>query len=120
MCPIVTTGPDSMVVQKPAGIDLCKELGLGDELLPMNDCHPYILYEGQLQPFPRGLTLIAPTDPDLFRQSSDLFSPEECERILAEKDIPPGEDTASESLGAFIERRFGRAYLDRLAGQYTS
>src|SRR5258708_33836030 len=27
-------GPDSLLVQKPAGIEICREIGLGDRLVP--------------------------------------------------------------------------------------
>ena len=31
---VIDGGPDSLLVQKPAAIDLCRELGLGDRLVP--------------------------------------------------------------------------------------
>ena len=33
-------GPDSLLVQKPAAIELCRELGLGDRLLPTLEPRP--------------------------------------------------------------------------------
>jgi len=34
---VLERGPDSFLTEKPAAAELCRELGLGDELVPSND-----------------------------------------------------------------------------------
>src|ERR1051326_3561677 len=50
-------GPDSFLTEKPWAADLCKEVGLGDQLIGSNDSSrkTYILVRGQLLPLPDGL-----------------------------------------------------------------
>ena len=56
-------GPDSMLAQKPEGIALCRELGLGERLVPTNpDLRSvYILHRKKLHPLPEGMMLAVPT-----------------------------------------------------------
>ncbi|HXY38411.1 MAG TPA: FAD-dependent oxidoreductase, partial [Vicinamibacteria bacterium] len=48
-------GPDSILAQKPEGLALCREIGLGERLVPTNpdDRSVYILRGGVLHPLPR-------------------------------------------------------------------
>src|ERR1051326_2105829 len=54
---LVEAGPDSFLTEKPWAADLCKEVGLGDQLIGSNDSSrkTYILVRGQLLPLPDGL-----------------------------------------------------------------
>ncbi|MGH8060095.1 MAG: protoporphyrinogen/coproporphyrinogen oxidase, partial [Candidatus Entotheonellia bacterium] len=57
---VIEAGPDSLLTQKPWGVELCRTLGIGDHLIGTNDRQRkvYILWHGQLQPLPEGLMLI--------------------------------------------------------------
>ena len=68
-------GPDSMLAQKPEGIALCRELGLGERLVPTNpDLRSvYILHRRKLHPLPEGMMLAVPTKILPFARSG-LFS----------------------------------------------
>src|SRR5580692_5283705 len=47
---VLERGPDSFLTEKPAAIDLCRELGLGGELVPSNDAarKTFILVKNRL------------------------------------------------------------------------
>src|SRR4029077_10942716 len=54
---VIEAGPDSFLTEKPWAAELCRELGLGDQLIASNDAErrTYILLGGQLVPLPDGL-----------------------------------------------------------------
>src|SRR5438309_11831023 len=100
---VVEAGPDSFLTEKPWATDLCRELGLGDQLIGSNDAErrTYILLNGRLVPLPDGLMFMVPTDfPATFL--SPLFSWRTKLQFLREwfyrptPDVP--ESTAAESV----------------------
>lgn len=116
---------DSFVANKPAGWQFCREIGLGERMIGTNDSHRsvYVLRNGELHLFPRGMRLIVPTDFDAIQETS-LLSEEGKKRMLAEKDIPPRTENGDESLASFVRRRFGEEALQvfgesLLAGIYV-
>ena len=61
---LIEGGPDSFLTQKRAALDLCRELGLGDQLIGSNHTatpSTYVLSKGKLHPMPEGMMLMAPT-----------------------------------------------------------
>ena len=60
---VLERGPDSFLTEKPAAIELCRELGLGGELLPSNDVErkTYIVVRNRLVALPDGLMFLVPT-----------------------------------------------------------
>jgi hypothetical protein len=52
---VIEGGPDSFITQKPWGLELCRELGLDDELIPCNTAQQkvYILVRGRSVRYPR-------------------------------------------------------------------
>ena len=106
-------GPDSLLVQKPAAIQLCEELGLGSRLMPTLEPRTAYVLRDQLLPIPRGSVLGIPTAIGPWA-SSRLLSPAAKFRMAAEVFIPRG-DATQESVGAFFRRRFGRAMVDFVA-----
>lgn len=113
---LVEGGPDSFLVQKPEGLNLCRDLGLESDFL---DCtptdHRVCILNRDLLPIPDGARLFIPVDPDRFR-ANELLSAAGTERALAEIDVPPREEQGDESLADFATRRFGAELLDKLAG----
>ena len=73
---VLERGPDSFLSEKPAGAELCRELGLTDQLAPSNDANrkTYIVVKNRLVPLPDGLMFLIPTKlvPTAL---SGLFSP---------------------------------------------
>jgi protoporphyrinogen/coproporphyrinogen III oxidase len=108
-------GPDSLLIQKPAGIALCQEIGLGDRLVPTKPPRlAYIQRGGKLYALPSASVLGIPTRVGPFLKTP-LFSWAGKIRMGAELLIPPKQDDEDESIGAFMTRRFGREATTYLA-----
>ena len=104
----VDGGPDSLLIQKPDGITLCEELGLGDRLVATKlPRFAYILRAGRLHALASGSVLGIPTRASSLLASS-LFSWRGKLRMGAELFVPPRTDEKDESIGSFMTRRFGR------------
>ena len=60
---VLERGPDSFLTEKPAAAELCRELGLGGELVPSNDAarKTYIVVRNRLVALPDGLMFLVPT-----------------------------------------------------------
>lgn len=104
---------DSLLARVPWGVQLCQELGLGDQLVAPAARNAYVWHEGALRPFPEGHVLGVPTDLDAAVQAGVLS---EAERARAEQDLlgeaPPLE--GDRSIGSVIRERLGDAVADRL------
>lgn len=118
---IVEAGPDSFLTEKPWAADLCREVGLSDQLIGSNDHarKTYILVNGRLVPLPNGLMFMAPTK-ILAAISSPLFSRATKLHFLREWFHPPRNSAADESVASFVERHYGREVVDRLADPLLS
>jgi protoporphyrinogen/coproporphyrinogen III oxidase len=118
---IVEAGPDSFISEKPWAADLCRALGLGDQLIGSNDADriTYILVHGQLIPMPDGLMFMVPTK-ILPTGLSPLFSWSTKLRMARELLHPPRTGDADESVASMVERHYGREMVDRLADPLLS
>jgi oxygen-dependent protoporphyrinogen oxidase len=107
---LLDAGPDSMLVQKPAGIVLARELGLGDRLVPTNleQRRLYVLHAGRLHALPDGMVLAIPTSILPFAVSG-LFSPLAKLRMGLDLVRPARGAGGDESLASFLRRRFGQS-----------
>src|SRR5437867_3662167 len=104
---VVDAGPDALLVQKPDGIKLCEELGLGPRLVPTKPPRlAFIQRSGRLHPLPAASVLGIPTRAWPFLRSG-LFTWRGKARMGAELFVPPRKADGDESIGAFITRRFG-------------
>ncbi|MET0551500.1 MAG: protoporphyrinogen oxidase [Vicinamibacteria bacterium] len=109
---LIEGGPDSLFVQKPAAIELCRELGLGDRLLPARDPRTvFVVKGGRMHALPPGLAAGAPADLRAFL-TSDLFSWTGKLRMGLERVIPRRRGDDDESIGDFFRRRLGREALE--------
>ena len=100
-------GPDSLLTAKPDGIALCRELGLGDRLVPTKLPRlAYIQRNGRLHPLPAASVLGIPTEIAPF-VGSQLFTWAGKLRMGAELFVAPRRDADDESIGSFMRRRFG-------------
>jgi oxygen-dependent protoporphyrinogen oxidase len=112
---IFDAGPDALLIQKPAAITLCKELGLGDRLFPTSlPRSAYILKKGTLHPLPESSMLGIPRNVSALA-ATRLFSLVGKARMAAELFVPRKTDGADESIASFIGRRFGREAVTYLA-----
>jgi protoporphyrinogen/coproporphyrinogen III oxidase len=113
---VVEAGPDSFITEKPWAADLCRDLGLGDQLIGSNDADrkTYILTNGRLVEMPDGLMFMVPTK---IRSTglSPLFSWKTKLRMTQELFHPPRAADHDESVATFVERHYGSEMVDRLA-----
>jgi len=125
---LIEAGPDSFISDKPAALELIKEIGLEQNLVGTNDAHrrAFVVRGGRLRPVPEGFQLLAPSRLWPF-VTTDIFSWPAKLRIALEMFVPrrAADDDTDESLAAFVRRRFGREALERMAqpmvgGIYTA
>jgi len=112
---VIDGGPDALLIQKPDGIKLCEELGIGDRLVPTKLPRlAYIQRGGELHPLPAASVLGIPTEWGPFIRTR-LFSWAGKVRMGLEMFVPPRTEDSDESIGAFMARRFGREAATFLA-----
>ena len=118
---LVEAGPDSFVTEKPWAADLCRALGLGDQLIGSNDADrkTYILTRGRLVEMPDGLMFLVPTK-ILPTGLSPLFSWTTKLRMAQELFHPPRAVDHDESVADFVTRHYGGEMVDRLADPLLS
>lgn len=112
---IIDGGPDSLLIQKPEAIALCREIGLGDRLVSTKPPRiAYIQRGGKLHALPTASVLGIPTRivPSVM---TTLFSWPGKLRMGAELFVAAKRDEADESIGAFMRRRFGDEAVTYLA-----
>jgi oxygen-dependent protoporphyrinogen oxidase len=119
---VLERGPDSFLTEKPAAAELCRELGLGAELLSSNDAarKTYIVVRNRLVPLPDGLMFLVPTKlvPTAFTR---LFSFSTKARMALELLHPPRRKVrGDETVAALVARHFGPEVVDRLADPLLS
>ncbi len=123
---VVEGGPDSFLAEKPEGAALCRELGLGDSLLPSNDLQrrTYILHRGRLVPLPDGLQLMVPTR--LLPALATPLLPLGAKLAIMLKWVGDRSDEGASSsrsqkpatdecVANFVRRHFGSAMLENIA-----
>jgi oxygen-dependent protoporphyrinogen oxidase len=118
---LVEAGPDSFITEKPWATDLCRSIGLEDELIGSNDADrkTYILTNGRLVVMPDGLMFMVPTK-IIPTALSTLFSWKTKLRMTQELLHPPRVADHDESVAAFVERHYGSEMVDRLADPLLS
>ncbi len=111
---VVDGGPDSLLVQKPAAVSLCRDLGIADRLFPtLTPRTAYVLRDDRLHPIVEGSFLGFPIQFGALARSS-LFTLRGKLRMACEMAVPRG-GGRDESVGAFVRRRFGQEAADYLA-----
>lgn len=112
---VIEGGPDTFLATKPAGVALCRELGLEERLNGTNpdQRNTYVLHQGQLEPLPDGLTMMIPTRFGPMIRTG-LLSWLAKARMGLDFFLPPQPLNGDESLGAFVSRRLGRDAYERL------
>jgi oxygen-dependent protoporphyrinogen oxidase len=112
---VVDGGPDSLLVQKPAAVALCRELGIAERLIStLTPRTAYVLRDGRLHPLAEGSFLGFPLKFMALARSS-LFSLGGKARMALEVVTPRVTGDEDESIAAFVRRRFGQEAVDYLA-----
>jgi oxygen-dependent protoporphyrinogen oxidase len=119
---VLERGPDSFISEKPSAAQLCRELGLGADLIPSNDAarKTYVVVHNRLVPLPDGLMFLVPTKliPTALTR---LFSLRTKIRMGLELLHPPRpSDQPDEAVADLVKRHFGAETVDRLADPLLS
>ena len=112
---------DNFITTVPWGMNLCRELGLGDEIIQTNPNtrRTYVVRKGKLYLLPDGFLMMAPTK--LFPMATTpLLSPLGKLRAGLEMFIPSRKDYVDESMASFVRRRLGREVFERLVEPLVS
>src|SRR5688500_2880716 len=101
----IDAGPDSLLVQKPAAVSLCRDLGIANRLHPtLTPRTAYVLRDGRLHPLLEGSALGFPIRL-LPLATSTLFTAAGKLRMGLEV-VVPRRTTVDESIASFVRRRF--------------
>ena len=110
----IDAGPDSLLAQKPAAIDLCREAGLAPRLIPTTPPRvAYVLKGGRLHALPSPSVLGLPTTVAALARY-DLLDWRARARVALEP-LVPRRHVADESVASFFRRRFGAATVGLVA-----
>jgi oxygen-dependent protoporphyrinogen oxidase len=105
-------GPDSLLARKPWAVELCRELGLGEDLIAPAPALAQVYTDGGLLPFPSGPFGIS-TDPvELLRWPGMSY----LGKLRAGRDLVlrGRKDGGDESLGSLLRRRIGDEATEKL------
>ena len=109
----VEAGPDTFLARVPWAADLCRELGLGDELIEPATSSAFVWVRGRLRPLPPGLVLGVPTGLAQLARSG-LISPLGVARAALDTVLPRRRHGDDPSIAELIGGRFGAEVVDHL------
>ncbi len=112
---VIEGGPDCFLAMKPAGVALCRELGLGESLRGTDPANrrSYIKRAGSLNELPAGLTGLVPSRiaPLLTTKTLSVRGRLRCGM---EYFVPRLNNGTDETIAEFTKRRFGQEAYDWL------
>ena len=114
-------GPDALLAQKAEALQLCRELGLGDRIVPTNPEQRtvFVRQGGRLHRLPDGMVLGVPTRLAPLARTR-LFTWTGKLRMAADLLIPRGRADGDESIASFLRRRLGRQAAERLGAPFLA
>jgi oxygen-dependent protoporphyrinogen oxidase len=112
---VIEGGPDCFLAVKPAGMELCRRLGIDGRIRGTNPRlrRSYVKRAGRLHELPDGITGLVPSRirPLL---TTGILSPAGRLRAACEPLVPRRQAAADEAIATFVTRRFGREAYDWL------
>ncbi len=123
---LMECGPDAFISEKSWALELCRELGMEDQIISTRAefRRSFILSAKKLRPIPAGFYLIAPKT---FKAWASLpgMSWAGKMRVLVDLFLPAKKGDQDESVADFVCRRLGREALEKLGqpmigGIYTA
>jgi len=106
-------GPDTFLGRMPWAVELCREVGLGEDLVAPATTRAWLWSRGQLRPLPDGLALGVPLKPMALARS-EVISPAGLARAALDVVLPQIKPRADPSVADVIGGRLGQEVLDRL------
>ncbi|HEY7326362.1 MAG TPA: protoporphyrinogen oxidase [Gemmataceae bacterium] len=110
----VEIGPNGFLDNKPFALALCRDLGLGERLIPASEAarrNRYLFLGGRLHLLPNSLLSFLTSDAISWR--TRFF-------LLAERFRLPRRHGGDESIDVFVRRRFGREAAETLADAFVT
>ncbi|MEV5430321.1 protoporphyrinogen oxidase [Streptomyces sp. NPDC052701] len=107
----VDLGAESMLARRPEAVDLAREVGLADRLLPPATATASIWTRGALRPMPKGHVMGVPGTASAL---AGLLSDEGLARIGRDAELPRTEVGDDVAVGEYVAARLGREVVDRL------
>ena len=119
---VLERGPDSFLTEKPAAAELCRELGLGAELLPSNDAarKTYILVRNRLVASARRAHVPGAHQAGSHSADAALQLSTKMRMALELLHPPRPSGLPDEAVASLVERHFGAEAVDRLADPLLS
>jgi len=123
---LVECGADNFITNVPWALDLCRRIGIEDQLLETDSRwrRAFVVHKGRLRKIPDGFLIMAPSRiwPVL---TTPVLSLRGKLRLVRECFVPPGSTESDESFASFATRRFGHETYQRLiqplvGGIYTA
>lgn len=109
----VDEGPDNFLARVPHAVDLCEELGLGDQLIEPAASRAGVWIDDTVVEMPTGTVLGVPYDFDAVGRSG-ILSADGLARARREPDGDWTAPTADVPIGRFISERYGDEVVERL------
>lgn len=109
----VEAGPDTFLARVPWAVELCRELGLGDDLVAPATGRAFLWIGDRLYPLPERHILGVPTDL-IGPLRSGLLSPAGVARAALDLVLPRRDPGPDPTVEAVVGRRMGREVLERL------
>ncbi|HVC14114.1 MAG TPA: protoporphyrinogen oxidase [Acidimicrobiales bacterium] len=112
----VEVGPDGFLGRRPEAAALCREVGLGDDLVPVGASGAAVWARGRRRPLPEGLVLGVPTKL-LPAARSGILSVGGTLRLASDL-VAPRPDTrgplGDRAIGPLVARKLGHQVVERL------
>lgn len=112
---LLEAGADGFLSRKPAGMGLCKELGITDMLRAQaaRKGRSFVMRAHKLHPLPEGFSGLVPANMEALKETQ-LLSEEGKRRVMQEPSIPARRDLEDEAVSHFMIRRFGKEVFEAL------
>jgi oxygen-dependent protoporphyrinogen oxidase len=109
----VDEGADAFLARVPHAVELCKRLGMFDDLVSPGTGSASLWLDGVLKPIPPGLVLGVPVDFGPLRESG-VLSAEGMARAELEPTLPGAPVTDDVTIGDLVRARYGAEVHERL------
>ena len=111
----VERSADNFITAVPWGIDLCRRIGLEDQLIETDDTNrrAFVVSRGKLEEIPEGFLIMAPSRIGPIVKTPILSARGKL-RLLSEYFVRTKRDDTDESVASFAIRRLGRETFERL------